>query len=146
MNATNNVNVKLSYFENGNDVELINKTLDKNKFVTGFQNLKKSCNLLTFSTPNTLFTLNVEGFEIDFYGGKFAPKTTFFVELLAEKIASFENNKKELKKQIATFLLKDKNIFEIVELLSNLETLTKLELLTYATDKKQLYLNSQKNE
>lgn len=141
-NNSNEVTIKLSHFANGDDNVIVETTQNKDAFVKGFQALKKSCNLLTFDCPNTLFTLDVNGFEIDFYGGKFAPKTSFFIDLLSEKIAPFTNDKKDLKKELSNYLLKDKDIFETVEFLNKLETLTKNELKLFAIDKKVLFLTS----
>jgi hypothetical protein len=136
------VNVKLSYFANGIDNILVEKSTEKNQLVKGFAKFKKSCNLLTFGKPNTVFTVSINGIEIDFNGGKFAPKTSFFIDLISEKISSFEHDNKDLRKKIASFMLKDSDIVETCTILNKLETFTKLELVDFACDIKSAYLES----
>lgn len=110
MNATENkaIEIKLFHLDGLNEIEIFTVSKTEQELVQGFANLKKSCNLLTYGKPNTEFSLEVNGFTINFFGGKFAPKTSFFIDLLAEKINPFCENellKKEL--EILTYTIKN---------------------------------------
>lgn len=136
------VSVKLSYFLNGVDVVVVDENKEKSQLVKGFAKFKKSCNLLTFGKPNTVFTVAINGVEIDFNGGKFAPKTSFFIDLIAEKINAFSNDNKELRKKVASFMLKDSDIIDTCTILNKLETFSKLELSSFASEIKSAYMLS----
>lgn len=147
MNTTDKkseVTVKLSYFEGGKDVVVLESTRKVDTFVKSFNEFKNECNLLTFAFPNNVFTVSVNGMEIDFSGGKFAPKTSTFISFVASKLLggfAEKEAKKEMIKKVSTELLKDKNIVEIAEVLHNIESMSKLELYNFGV-KKQLLIET----
>lgn len=136
------VNIRLTYFSEGTEIVVIEGDKEKSSLVVGFNKFKQSCNILTDHAPNTLFTIAINGVELDFFGGKFAPKTNYFIDKVTEKLMFFESDKKETKKLVANFILKDKDIVQTIEILNKLETYSKLELSGFATDVKLQYLNA----